>query len=114
MRYKNVGKPARQTIIKANSKEEAIKTVNNPDEIGLTAEIKEIRTAKRIPKGWMVSIGVPNGFPITAKTNEEISLEDDNLMVSLSFGSRNRSFKVKDIVGAYKPGKDKGVVKRGY
>ena len=113
MRYKNVGKPARTTIIKAKSKEEAIRTVYNPAEIGLTAEIKEIRETKKIPKGWMVSVDNPNGFPLTAKTNLEIPLDNPELTLEISFGKK-KLFRVKDIVGAFKPSKDQGVVKRGY
>lgn len=113
LKYKTPGKPSRQSIVKASTKEEAILTVNNPNEIGLNAEVKEIKEAKRVPKGWNVTYE-NNGFPVIAKTNQEIDLTDGSADVALLIGGRRKVVvKVNQISGAFKPGKDSGVMKTG-
>lgn len=111
--YKNVGKAKSTSIVQANTKDEAIKIFNNPEEIGLQAEIKEVRASKRIPKGWNVVYETGNGFPVTGKTNADIALNDENKIVVLTVGNRKVKTNIKDITGAFKPSRDNGVMKRG-
>lgn len=74
--YKPIGKSTKKTLVKARNEEEAKLMFNNPDEIGKTAEIKEVKIAKRIPKGWHVTFEKTDGFPITGKTTEDIYFEE--------------------------------------
>ncbi len=110
--YKFVGKQTKTSIVQTKSKEDAILKFNNPKEVGLNAEIKEVKAVNRIAKGWNVSFE-NNGFPVTAKLDEGVDLKNLNAEVSVSLGRRKMVIKVNQIMGASKPSKDKKVMSRG-
>jgi len=111
--YKPLNRPRKKNIVKAQSSEEASLMFNNPKAIGKTAEIKEVTKAKRIPAGWDVLVQKKgNPFPVTVRTTKEIPLDNPEELVTLK-GFKN-PVKVSEIVGAFKPSKDKGVMSKGF
>jgi len=110
--YKFVGKQTKTSIVQVKTKEEAILKFYNPKEVGLNAEIKEVKAVNKIQKGWNVSFE-NNGFPVTAKLEEVADLKNLNSEVSVSVGRRKMVIKVNQIIGASKASKDKRVMSRG-
>lgn len=103
--YKQVGRGTSKTIVRAENKERASLRFNNPAEIGLNAEIKEVKAVRKIAKGWMVTIDRgASEFPVTVKLEEELNVNDDNFEAKV--GKVTMKFKVENITGAYKPVKE--------
>jgi len=112
--YKAVGKGKKTTIVKARNEELAAKAFNDPSEVGKTAEIKEVKKAKSIPKDWFISFQKGReGFPLTGKASGEVKLSEVDTVTLIVGGKRKVEVKISEITGAFKPGKDKKVMNRG-
>lgn len=112
VRHKNLYRSEGASVVQAETPDDAAKLFFDPEAVGKTAEVREVRKAKRIPKYWNVMVENNEGFLVTYKTRREIPLNNPYLRVPLIVRDEKRiEVYVKDIVSASKPNKDKNVMK---
>ena len=112
VRHKNMMKSEGASVVLAESPEEATKLFNDPEDVGKTAQVREVRKTKKIPKNWNVAIMNKNGFLSSFRTYKDIPLDNPELVVQLTVREKQKiDVKVKDIISASKPSKDKNVMR---
>lgn len=109
--YKHYNRPRQKAIVQANNEKEATLLFNNPEEIGKTAEILEVKSARRITKGWRVTYENDVDFLVVGETLDNVDLTKPDNEVVLSIRGKRKIIKVKDIVSSTKPPKDKNVMR---